>query len=116
MPRPRQQRDVARARELRGAMTLPEVLLWQRLRKVEDAKFRRQHPIGPYVLDFYCAAARVCIEIDGIAHDMGDRPERDAVRDRWLAGQGVRVVRVAAAEVLRDVDGVADSLVRMCGG
>ncbi|HQS97494.1 MAG: hypothetical protein B7X90_08005 [Novosphingobium sp. 17-62-19] len=97
-------------------MTLPEILLWQRLRRCEDVKFRRQHPVGPYVLDFYCAAVRVCIEVDGIVHDMGTRPARDAVRDDWLAGQGVRVMRIAAVEVLRDVDGVAAALVRICGG
>ena len=97
-------------------MSLPEVMLWQRLRVCETMKFRRQHPVGRYVLDFYCARARVCIEVDGIAHDMGDRPERDIARDGWLQGQGVRVLRVAAVDVLRDVDGVADGVVRFCGG
>ena len=51
-------------------MTLPEVLLWNLLRKAPDGVvFRRQHPIGRYVVDFYCARAKVCIEIDGFAHD-----------------------------------------------
>lgn len=81
MPRARQPRDVARARQLRTQMSLPEVLLWQELRKQSDVKFRRQHPLGLYVLDFYCAAVKLCIEIDGIAHDMGGSAESDASRD-----------------------------------
>lgn len=116
MPRVKQRRDVARARALRGAMSLPEVVLWQRLRVCETAKFRRQHPVGRYVLDFYCAGAKVCVEIDGMAHDMGDRPARDVVRDAWLAAQGVRVLRVPAVDVLRDADAVAEGVLRFCGG
>lgn len=116
LPRVRQQRDVAKARALRGALTLPEVMLWQRLRVCELAKFRRQHPVGRYVLDFYCASAKVAIEVDGVAHDMGDRPARDDARDAWLSGQGVRVLRVPAGEVLRDVDGVAEGVLRVCLG
>ena len=61
MPRPRQTRNVSNARHLRANMSLPEVLLWQQLRLQSDVKFRRQHPLGPYVLDFYCAKAKVAI-------------------------------------------------------
>ena len=64
------------------------------------------------MLDFYCPAARLAIEIDGIAHDMGDRPERDEVRNSWLAEQGLQVVHIEAREVLRDPDAVAEMLVR----
>jgi very-short-patch-repair endonuclease len=95
-------------------MSLPEVLLWQQLRGQSEAKFRRQHPLGPYVFDFYCAKARVCVEVDGIAHDMGDRANRDAARDEWLRGQGIEVVRVPASEVLSDPVAVAEALVRYC--
>ncbi len=95
-------------------MSLPEVLLWVRLRRApEGVRFRRQHPIGPYVLDFYCAAAGLAIEVDGVAHDMGARPERDVVRAEWLRARGVRVVRIPAGEVLADPDGVAEAIVRM---
>ena len=114
MPRQKQDRNVALARKLRSGMSLPEVMLWQRLRRFEGAKFRRQHPLGCYVLDFYCASARVCIEVDGISHDRGARPLRDLERDAWLEGQGVQVVRVPAAEVLRDVDGTAEAVLRIC--
>ena len=93
-------------------MSPPEVLLWQRLRLRPGAvKFRRQHPVGAYVADFYAAEGRVIVEVDGVAHDF--RVERDAVRDDWLRGQGFVVVRVAAVDVLKDVDGVVDGLVRL---
>ena len=96
-------------------MSLPEVLLWQILRRRSDGpKFRRQHPIGPYVLDFYVASLKLAIEIDGAAHDMGDRPERDEARDRWLASQGIEMLRIAATDVLADPAAVADSIVRLC--
>ena len=73
-------------------MTLPEGLLWQLLRKRPGGfKFRRQHPLTPYVADFYCPAAKVVIEIDGEAHNMGDRPQHDARRDSWLRERGFRV-------------------------
>jgi very-short-patch-repair endonuclease len=105
---------VRRARHLRRTMSLPEVLLWQRLKGSPDGvAFRKQHPVGAYVLDFYCAAAKTGIEVDGIAHDMGDRPQRDARRDMWLAAQGIQVVRIAAAEVLADPDGVAEGVIAL---
>lgn len=95
---------LARARELRRSPTLPEGLLWQFLRKrPEGLKFRRQHPFGPYVVDFYCPAARLVVEVDGASHGMGDRPERDVKRDAWLREQGLHVVRFDAADVMRDV-------------
>ncbi|WP_318531650.1 endonuclease domain-containing protein [Pelagerythrobacter rhizovicinus] len=72
--------------------------------------------MGRYVLDFYVASSKLAIEIDGEAHDMGDRPERDTARDEWLRGQGIEVVRIPASEVLRDAKEVADSIVRYCLG
>jgi very-short-patch-repair endonuclease len=115
LPRHKQDRDVAKARSLRKDMSLPEVLLWQLLRGQPDGvKLRRQHPLGPYVLDFYCAAAKVGFEIDGIAHEMGDRPARDEQRNAWLRSQGVEVVRVPAADVLRSPEAVAEAIVRYC--
>ena len=87
-------------------MTLPEVLLWGQLkgRKLHGLQFRRQHPVGRYVLDFYCEAARLCVEVDGQGHDAADRPSRDAERDDWLAEQGVRTLRLPAQLVLSDMD------------
>ena len=106
---------VKMARGLRRVMSPPEVLLWQRLRlRPAGVKFRRQHPVGRYVADFYAPDARVIVEVDGVAHDA--RVERDAVRDEWLRGQGFVVVRVAAVDVLRDVDAVVDGVVRLILG
>ncbi|QDH34077.1 DUF559 domain-containing protein [Porphyrobacter sp. YT40] len=105
------------ARAQRRMPSLPEGLLWRELRcKADGVKFRRQHPLGRYVLDFYCAAAKCSFEIDGIAHDMGDRPTKDEARDAFVAGQGIRVVRISACEVLADPVRVADGMVRMCRG
>jgi very-short-patch-repair endonuclease len=96
-------------------MTLPEVALWHVLRERPGGfKFRRQHPVGPYVLDFYCAAASLAVEVDGMAHDMGDHPARDERRDLWLAGQGIFVLRVPATEVLRDLDAVVTAIHQRC--
>jgi very-short-patch-repair endonuclease len=93
-------------------MSAPEVLLWQRLRgRPCGVKFRRQHPVGRFVADFYAPDAKMIIEVDGVAHDA--RVERDLVRDEWLRGQGFVVVRVAAVDVLKDVDAVVDGVVRL---
>ena len=102
------------ARRLRKHMSLPEVLLWRLLRKASPP-IRRQHPLGAYVVDFYCPAAKLVIEVDGFAHVTGDRGRRDEVRDAWLQAQGLSVVRLAAREVLRDSEGSADAILRMCG-
>lgn len=106
---------VKRARQLRRKMTLPEVLLWKILRTSPDGlKFRRQHPVGRYVLDFYCPDSRTAIEIDGMVHDMDDNPEHDAARDAWLLGEGIAVVRIPAREVLRSVNDAAEAIVAAC--
>ena len=115
LPRKKLPRNLARARQLRAEMSLPEVLLWELLRRQPDrVKFRRQHPLGAYVLDFYCAQARVGIEIDGFAHDMGDNPMRDERRDRWLREQGIEVIRIPAVDVLHSPEDIAEAVVRSC--
>src|SRR5690606_24230399 len=71
-----------RARELRSEMTQPEWTLWQMLRRSQTGlRFRREHPVGPYVLDFYCASARLCVEVDGPVHEEPEQVARDAIRD-----------------------------------
>ena len=100
------------ARRLRRNLSLPEKLLWVRLRRA-DMRFRKQHPIGPYVLDFYCASA-LAIEVDGFAHDIGNRPQRDERRSEWLRQEGIEVLRIPAKDVLADPDAVTDGLLRLC--
>ncbi|MDE8654013.1 endonuclease domain-containing protein [Novosphingobium album (ex Liu et al. 2023)] len=105
-PKPRDGR-IDRARKLRRAMSLPEGLLWRELRqRPHGLKFRRQHPSGAYVLDFYCSDARLAIEVDGAAHDFGDRPLRDEVRDAWFARAGIATLRIPAKAVLDDLERV----------
>ena len=104
-----------RARALRREMSLPEVLLWQALRaRPGGFKFRHQHPAGSYVLDFYCVAAALCIEVDGAAHDMGENPQRDARRDDWLAEQGIKTIRIPAEEILKDLEAVVSLIEQEC--
>jgi very-short-patch-repair endonuclease len=113
---PPTRRMVERARSLRRAKTAPEVHLWQWLRtRPGGYKFRHQHPAGPYVFDFYCATVRLVIEVDGEAHSRGDRPERDDARDAWCAEQGMRVMRIAALDVMRDLDAVSRGIMSACG-
>ena len=113
MARQTTRRTVRVARKLRREMTLPEVLLWQRLKR-SDVKIRKQHPCGPFVVDFYCPAAKLVIEIEGIVHEMGGRPERDEARFDWLQRQGYSVLRLPASEVLKGVDDVAEAIVAAC--
>ena len=108
---------VRRARALRRAMSLPEGLLWQHLRgRPQGVRFRNQHPAGGYVIDFFCARANLAIEIDGIAHGMGDRPQRDAQRDTWLRDHRIDTIRFPASDVLRDPVAVAESIVAFALG
>ena len=92
---------------------MPEKLLWVRLRSSE-IRFRRQHSIGHYVLDFYCPAAKLAIEVDGAAHDFGDRPQRDDIRTGWLMSQSIEMIRIPAKDVLDDPDALAEALIRLC--
>jgi very-short-patch-repair endonuclease len=96
---------VKRARKLRSEMSLPEGILWRALKeRPGDFKFRRQHPASVYVLDFYCAAAKLAIEVDGFAHDSVDAAKRDAARSHFLRSQGVATLRVPAKVILEDLN------------
>ena len=100
-----------RSKRLRQDMSPPEIALWLALRsRPSGLKFRRQHPSGPYTADFYCHAARLVIEVDGSAHDYGNRPERDAARDQWFGARGLAVMRIAAGDVPQDCDAVVTGI------
>jgi very-short-patch-repair endonuclease len=104
--------SVKRAKRFRRALTKPELMLWQLLRTSPGGhKIRKQHPAGPYVLDFFCARANLAIEVDGLAHDMGDRPERDARRDAWLADHRIDTLRIPAVDVLKDAVEIAGAII-----
>jgi very-short-patch-repair endonuclease len=89
-------------------MSRPEVLLWVQIRKRLQGqfRFRRQHPFGRYILDFYCPELTLAVEVDGQVHDTGDHPQRDRYRDQWLATQGIKTPHIPATEVLNNMDGV----------
>ena len=103
-----------RARSFRSALTPPEARLWTslRTRRLEGVRFRRQHPIGPYILDFYAPAAKLAVEVDGAWHDDPDQQRHDQARTRWLAERGIRVIRLAARDVRDRLDGVLDYIAR----
>ena len=89
-----------RAKAMRKSMTEPEVMLWSRLRGRDGDRptFRRQHPLGSIILDFYCPAARLAVEVDGATHWDEAAQAKDQARDRWLASQAIVVHRTAARE------------------
>jgi len=102
----------AQSRALRRDSTFPERLLWSYLRagRLQGVKFRRQHACGPYVVDFYCAAAQLVIEIDGLSHD--GRQQYDADRTRYLETQGLTVVRYLNDQIIADVETVVADIFR----
>ncbi len=101
-----------RARTLRKTMSDGERKLWHALRakQVEGARFRRQHPIGPYIADFVCLERRLVVEVDGGHHTEDVQIAHDARRDSWLRAEGYRVMRVPTAEVFANIPGVVDTI------
>jgi very-short-patch-repair endonuclease len=106
------------AQSLRRRLSLPEGLLWRAIKggKAEGLKFRKQHPIGPHVLDFYCHEVRLCVEIDGASHGFGNRLQLDARRDAWLAARDIRTLRISASLVLDEVDDAVRMIVDAARG
>ena len=107
--------SVFQARRLRRALSPPEATLWNLLRiRPNGLKFRRQHPLGPYVLDFYCHQSLLAIDVDGFRHQLGSNPQRDLRRDQWVAGQGVATLRIDATDVRNDVEAVLTYILERC--
>ena len=102
--------DIERARGLRSTMTDAEERLWMRLRRDQIAghRFRRQVPIGQYVVDFACRKARVVIEVDGSQHAASSM--QDDRRTAWLASRGYRVLRFWDNQVLTETDEVLETI------
>ena len=106
---------VYQARQLRKRLSPSEIRLWRVLRlRPGGLQFRKQHPFGPFVFDFYCKSAAVAIEVDGLAHDFGDNPARDARRDQWARKEGIETIRVAAGDVRTNLEGVVTHIVSRC--
>jgi very-short-patch-repair endonuclease len=104
--------QIAFARELRQKQTEAERLLWSKLRskQPEGVKFRRQQPIGPYIVDFASFERKVVIEIDGGQHNEEELRERDEKRARWLEERGYQVLRFWDNEVLTNMEGVLERI------
>ena len=104
------------ARKLRQNATDPERALWQQVRaaRLGGHKFRRQTPIGRYIVDFVCLEARLIVEVDGGQH--AERQRQDAQRTAWLASQGFRMLRFWNTDVLGDMEAVKAVIARACAG
>ncbi|GJE26783.1 endonuclease domain-containing protein [Methylobacterium organophilum] len=100
------------ARAQRRDMPRAEALFWVQVRggRFRGAKFKRQVPIAPFIADFFCASARLIVEIDGPVHEAEDRRRRDAARDAWLTGQGFLVLRFSTDLVLSHLGAVMDAV------
>jgi very-short-patch-repair endonuclease len=116
MPKPRRSKGKTyeRAKELREEITPAEQKLWAalRVRQLGGYKFRRQHPLGPFIVDFYCNKAKLVIELDGDTH--AEQETYDNERTEWLESHGLRVIRFTNNDVHTNLDGVAQEILRVC--
>jgi very-short-patch-repair endonuclease len=107
-------RLLAFARSMRRDGAPAEKRLWQllRARQLNGYKFRRQHPIGPFIADFYCAESRLVVELDGDSHE--DRVAYDQKRTAFLEGQANRVLRIVNTDVCENIDSVLLAILEAC--
>lgn len=110
----KQPTTLQRARDLRTFMSPYERTLWTLLknRQINGLKFRRQHPIDPYVVDFYCADARLVIELDGDSHQ--ERRGYDAQRTAYLTDKGYRVIRFTNEQIKNACEDVVSAILKAC--
>lgn len=101
-----------RRRDLRNGSTSAEASLWKVLKgsQLEGLKFRRQHSVGNYILDFYCPEYKLAIELDGNYHFEEDQMKRDEDRDKFLAEIGIRVIRIENDNVFKNIDMVLNCI------
>ncbi len=101
-------------RNLRKNLTPAEVALWQCIKagKLNGSKWRRQFSVGSYILDFYCPACKLCIELDGEAHYTMQGDTYDYDRDKFLESIGIRVLRFENSEIWNDIDFVLETIAR----
>jgi len=103
--------DKESARAFRRASTASENILWQNLRRHSlGIRFRRQHPIGPYILDFFCYKVKLCVELDGDVHKAPLASVKDSIRTSYLNRQHITVLRYSNDVVYRNLDGVIYSI------
>ena len=112
-----QKRNESRRRKLRKNMPPAEVFLWSKIRgkQLGGFKFRRQHGIGSYIVDFYCASAKLVVELDGESHYSDDNKRvYDKRRDGYVRSLGLRVVRFTNDQVFENVEAVCEIILRLC--
>ncbi|MBN2031006.1 endonuclease domain-containing protein [bacterium] len=104
-----------RARKLRSSMTDAEVKLWQhlRMRQMAGVKFLRQRPMDNYIVDFYAPEANLVIEVDGGQHYEDDGLEYDEIRDAYLKGLNLKVLRVSNLDVINNIEGVVERIIQL---
>jgi very-short-patch-repair endonuclease len=96
-------------------MSPSEIRLWRVLRLRPDGlQFRKQHPFGSFVFDFFCKSAALAIEVDGLSHDFGNNPVRDERRDQLARERGVETLRIPAEEIRANLEGVVTHIVNRC--
>src|SRR5436190_929989 len=102
----------SKAKRLRKPLTPAESVLWKALRnrQLDGFKFRRQHPAGPYIADFFCATAMLIVEVDGTIHDLPEAKERDAQRTQFFTDNGVKVIRFRNEAVISNLPGVLEEI------
>ena len=104
-----------RSRDFRHPLTPPEATVWKAVRGHQlGIKIRRQHPIGRFIVDFYCSEARLAIEIDGDTHAAADQATYDSARTAWLEERGYRVIRFQARQVESNLEDVREAIRRAC--
>lgn len=105
---------LARARAMRSEPTAAEKILWQHLRnrQLNNFKFARQEPIGPYIADFVCRAKKLVIEIDGVTHETPDELAHDSTRTAYMEREGYRVIRFKNEEIFGDLGPVLEAIER----
>ena len=103
------------AKRLRRELTKAEAIVWKRLKegRAQGLRFRRQHPIGPFIADFASDQAKLVVEIDGDTHGTDDERAYDARREAFLQSRGWRVVRFWNVDVYSNLDGVIDAVYRL---
>ncbi len=100
------------ARKLRSNMTSAEIILWSRLRRkqMSGLQFYRQKPIAGYIVDFYCAEAKLVVELDGDSHYQEGAQEYDRIRDEFMRSMGLRILRFTNQDVAQNLDGVLQEI------
>ena len=105
---------IIKSKELRRNLTPEEAVLWTQLKshKLNNSKWRKQHPIGSYILDFYCPGAKLCVELDGSSHYTYQGAKEDAVRTAFLNTKGIKVIRFENRLIWDNLQGVLDIILQ----